>query len=119
MSCPRCGSSDHNVSRCPWNLMTQELDDLYAAAQARCDAGEQAARRIDLAYRVPPGDGEMGVLPWLTEAESDRIRVLKRELLRLDSPQAAWDRLAAKHARRAQIRAISMHVALDMRRVST
>lgn len=88
-----------------WTHMSDELDAIYAAAEARRDAGERAARRIDLAYRVPPGDGDVGVLPWLTEEEADRIQALKRELFRIDSPQAAQERLAAKRAQRDQARA--------------
>lgn len=81
--------------------LVAELDGLLAEAQRRFDSGEQARRDLlsGLAYPPPPGDGDLGVLPWLTDEEADRVRVLRIEAPRVgrDEAQARIDaKIAAR-----------------------
>lgn len=78
------------------------LDAIWDEAERRMLAGEKTRRHLLLAYAVPPGDGDFGFLPWLSEAESIEAHELVNQLdaIQRQHDAGALDRLRAKHAAR-------------------
>lgn len=81
---------------------SQEINALWATAEARREAGQPPINPLQLAYRPPPGDGEISAREWLTTAEASRIYELTQQLQaeRKIHDAGAHDRLLAKHAAR-------------------
>lgn len=80
----------------------EQLDALWAEAERRYKAGEPARRYIGGAYPPPAGDGGLGVLPWLTDAEAAQAHALAQQVMALQRihDAGAHARLLAKHAAR-------------------
>ena len=84
--------------------MKARFDAIWAEAQRRYDAGEPPRHKptLGLAYPPPPGDGDHGLRPWMTEEEvteqAEWWQAMAREQRIYDSQ--ARERLLAKHAAR-------------------
>lgn len=78
------------------------LDAIWGEAERRMLAGEKARRYIAPVYKVPAGDGDLGVLPWMSEEESREAAELRDQLVAIERlhDAGALDRLRAKHAAR-------------------
>lgn len=84
----------------------QEINALWATAEARREAGQLPVNVITPAYSLPPGDGEISARAWLTVVESQRVHELGLQLQteRKIHDAGAHERLLAKHAaRRARL----------------
>ncbi len=82
--------------------MKSRFNEIWDEAQRRHDAGEPPLRKPQLGYPPTPGDGDLGLLPWMTEAElaeqAELCQAIAREQRIYDSQ--AHERLLAKHAAR-------------------
>jgi hypothetical protein len=82
--------------------MKARLDSIWAEAQRRQDAGEPIRRAPQLGYTPPPGDSDMGLIPWMTEAELAEAHQITQDLAREQRiyDSQAHERLLEKHAAR-------------------